>query len=286
MTEPIEVKEHATPIAAADVFAPGTRLGNSVYVCEKELGSGTFGTAFLCKDDKGQFVVVKRFKKAAFDTEFELQAVTAVAARVPANRNVCKFIELVVDPGNDKFSKGLAVVFEYCPGGSLEEILVARQAEAKRLTESELLNIARQLVDGLSALRAAGIVHRDIAARNIFLSDNFQLKIGDFGQAKYIGDGKTQTDVGAGASVAVEAKTGQPYDLRVDIFSLGVLLFELMTLRECKDSKAAVQALACSEELHERYPVLLPMVAAMMREKPEDRIELAALRAQLSICGE
>src|SRR6185437_8013249 len=101
-------------------------------------------------------------------------------------------------------------------------------------TEFELLCCASQLAAGLSALHEAGIIHRDIAARNIFLSEAADksgaivLKIGDFGQAKYIGDQKTSSDMADRVELAPEIKSGQEHDKRSDVYSLGVVLCELM----------------------------------------------------------
>src|SRR6185369_14079743 len=101
----------------------------------------------------------------------------------------------------------------------------------------EVLNISEQIVSALAAAHAAGIIHRDIKPANIMLRSDGYIKVLDFGLAKLVGP-RANLDVTEAGRVmgtinymSPEQAMGQPLDQRTDIFSLGVVLYELATGR-------------------------------------------------------
>jgi serine/threonine protein kinase len=118
---------------------------------------------------------------------------------------------------------------ECLEGQSLADII--RQGG---LTTAETLRIAKELCDGLSAAHGKGIVHRDVKADNVFLVDGGGVKILDFGIAKAQGNPSlTQTGAiyGTPNYMAPEQALGRDIDHRVDVYAVGVLLFEMLTGR-------------------------------------------------------
>ena len=116
------------------------------------------------------------------------------------------------------------LVYEYCNGGTLAECIKAQ----KRLTENEAIKIFLQLRAGFEVLFKEKILHRDLKPSNI-LFHNGVVKIADFGFCKEMMESDmTQTMVGSPIYMAPEILKGSIYDNRADIWSLGVILYEML----------------------------------------------------------
>ena len=122
------------------------------------------------------------------------------------------------------------IIMEYLSGGNLREYLIQNQ---NKLTEKKSLEIIYQIGKGLQYLHHLGIVHRDLKPENIMLSnqsDNFTVKIMDFGLSKVISRNETMSEgYGTLSYAAPEILTRQPYNFKVDIWSLGVILFAILS---------------------------------------------------------
>jgi serine/threonine-protein kinase len=115
------------------------------------------------------------------------------------------------------------------------ESLAARLARGDRPAPDEALEIGASVADALAAAHALGIVHRDVKPGNIVLGRDGRLKVADFGVAKAIGEDtnltRTGTVVGSPAYMSPEQVRGDELDARSDLFSLGVVLYELLLRR-------------------------------------------------------
>lgn len=101
--------------------------------------------------------------------------------------------------------------------------------EKEPLPESEVRKLGEHICDALSVCHAKHILHRDIKADNIFVTRDGAYKLGDFGIARTVEKASTaQTRIGTGTYTAPEVYSGQPYDERADLYSLGVLLYRLL----------------------------------------------------------
>jgi len=131
------------------------------------------------------------------------------------------------DP-QQKFIDTILLVLEYAPGGELFDILYYTSA----LKEVVARTYFKQIINGLEACHNANVVHRDLKPQNLLLDSKFNLKITDFGLSKIIqsdADAIMKTTyVGTRGYQAPELLLGQKYDLKCDIFSVGVILFILM----------------------------------------------------------
>ena len=100
------------------------------------------------------------------------------------------------------------------------------------MTVDETINIAIQIVEGLEAAHKKGIVHRDIKSQNIMITNDGKAKIMDFGLAKVSGGTqltKIGSTVGTAAYMSPEQSRGEEIDHRTDIWSFGVVLYEMLT---------------------------------------------------------
>lgn len=126
-------------------------------------------------------------------------------------------------------SKKLCIVMEYADGGDLQSKVKATKEAKNRLDEDEILSIFTQICLALKHIHDRKILHRDLKSQNIFLTKCGIVKLGDFGIAKVLSNTKenVQTIVGTPYYLSPEIVENKPYNNKSDIWSLGVLLYEM-----------------------------------------------------------
>ena len=136
----------------------------------------------------------------------------------------------IEESGDQKF-----LVLEYLPGGTLRQKLSAHKSSGEMPSLRQCLEWAIQIAEGLAHAHKRGIVHRDIKASNVLFTEDGQLKIADFGLAKIAAEAGADRAhsirgraMGTPVYMSPEQARGQQVDERSDIFSLGILLFELI----------------------------------------------------------
>ncbi len=176
------------------------------------------------------------------------------------------------------------IVMEFVHGQSLADIL----REHSPLEPARAADIAAQAADALSAAHARGIVHRDIKPGNIMVTPDGSVKVLDFGIARAVDSGtltQTATVLGTSAYMSPEQALGQPADARSDIYSLGCVLYEMLTGEPpfIADVAAAVlhqHVRVPPKPARERNsaipPALDALVMQMLAKAPGDRPQTAA----------
>jgi serine/threonine-protein kinase len=193
---------------------------------EEVIGRGGMSTVYRATDQiLARTVAVKVLlpvladQDPAYSARFEREARAAAAL---ASSGVVTVYDTGVDDGSHY------IVMEYVAGRSLDEMLRA----GTPLPLPEALRIAARVADSLAAAHAAGILHRDIKPANVMVAEDRTVKVLDFGIARRL-DGTTITQaasvVGTAAYMAPERAMGDPGDARADIYSLGCLLYAMLT---------------------------------------------------------
>ncbi len=230
---------------------PGTRLGP--YEILAPLGAGGMGEVWKAKDTRlDRLVAVKVLPEALAKSPESLARFQREAKAVAALNH--PNILGIYDFGSD--GEHTYAVMELLEGESLREIISAGAMAPERVVE-----IAHQVVAGLAAAHEKGIIHRDIKPENIFLTKEGRVKVLDFGLAKQVTGNEGQGDASAVALsptqltsrgmilgtvgyMSPEQVRGVAVDARADVFSLGVVLLELLTGKRAFDRASAPETMA------------------------------------------
>jgi serine/threonine-protein kinase len=204
-------------------LAPGGRVAH--YEIIEKLGSGGMGVVYKALDTKlGRHVALKflplHLSSDATRKERFLREAMATAAL--DHVNVCTVHSIEQTPDGQIF-----IVMAYYGGLPLSEILRKR-----RLAVEEAVSIARQIGRGLAAAHRVGIVHRDVKPSNVMVSPDGLVKIVDFGLAQFSGEERltgTGATMGTAAYMSPEQAMGRDVDQRTDVWSLGVVLCEMLS---------------------------------------------------------
>jgi tRNA A-37 threonylcarbamoyl transferase component Bud32 len=137
------------------------------------------------------------------------------------------------------------IVMEYVPG----ETLAARLRRATRLAADDALRLAREVAEALAAAWARGIVHRDVKPANILLDPEDHVKVADFGLARPARDGSADATgesvvVGTAHYMSPEQARGEATDFRSDVYSLGIVLYEMLGGRKPFEGGSPVEVMA------------------------------------------
>jgi len=222
----------------------GSTLGN--YKILEKLGEGGQGTVYKAVDSKlGRTLVIKVLPAELTAREanlkrFEREARLASALDHP---NICTIFDL------NEINGIHFIAMQYIEGRNVRQLVNGRP-----LSLESALSIALQTTDALDAAHARGIIHRDIKAGNVMVTPTGQVKVLDFGLAKLLDDEAARTSgihhteitevgipYGTATYAAPEQARGDRVDSRADIFSTGVLLYEMLTGTWPFQGKTAVE---------------------------------------------
>ncbi|MCX6143519.1 MAG: protein kinase [Ignavibacteriales bacterium] len=201
-----------------------TMIGQTIshYKIVEKLGEGGMGVVYKAHDTTLDRDVALKFLPAHVSVSEETKARFLQEAKAAAALNHAHICTI---HGIEEADSSLFIVMEYIEGGTLREKLPFPKV-------NDALSIAIQIGEALQEAHSKGIVHRDIKADNVMLTSKGQAKVMDFGLAKLKGTlklTKTSSTVGTLAYMAPEQIQGGEINHRSDIFSFGVLLFEMLT---------------------------------------------------------
>jgi serine/threonine-protein kinase len=258
------------------------QLGDVVagrYTVEEVLGRGGMASVYRAHDRVLERDVALKVLNQALSDDPEHVARFRREARAIAQLSHPNLVT-VIDRGH--VAEGEFIVLELVRGANLKEVLAERRA----LPVGEALGLVRQAARGLAYAHAHGVVHRDVKPQNVLVDDLGTAKVTDFGIARLVEqDGaitQSGTIMGTSDYLSPEQATGKEVDDRADEYSLGVLLFELLTGEVPYDGDGMVTV--ALKHVHDpvpsvrtRRPEVSQRVDALVRramaKRPEDRFD-------------
>src|SRR5262249_25863057 len=260
---------------------PGAALGP--YEVLGLLGAGGMGKVYKARDVRlGRTVAIKILNERF--TRLEREARAASALNHP---NIVTLHDIAKHDGVDY------LVMEYVPGESLDKLI-----SRKGLPISDAITYTTQIASALSAVHAVNVTHRDLKPANVIVTPQGQVKILDFGLAKVIeltpgSEGETPTQdsvlthagtgtvVGTGSYMSPEQASARPLDHRTDIFSLGVMLYQMVAGQRPFKGKTTIETLHAI--INQPFPPLArqppefdEILAKALAKDPKDRYQNAA----------
>ena len=210
------------------------------YEVIRSLGAGSMGMVYACthKEIPDHIVALKvLFNEIANDSVLSARFKNEIYASYGISHpNVVKAYEFVEEEDFIAFS------MEFVDGGDLADLL----EKNRHLTYKEIFKIFAQIISGLEAIHEAGLVHRDLKPENILLTSESDVKIADFGIVRNL-TGPRLTDhggvIGTIEYVSPEYLANNQVDRRSDIFSFGVLAYEMISLHSPFDGETLIEVM-------------------------------------------
>ncbi len=277
----IAADDRADPAAvrkAAEYLANGT-LVDGKYQIERVLGEGGMGVVYLARDIHTETPVVVKSIRTQFADRPEFRSRTLAEGRALAridHPNVVRLNAVVVEHA------ALYLVMQFIDGEPLDQMIERHVAARTPIPLEQVLSIFRMILQGVGAAHGEGLIHRDLKPANILIRKRDGVaKVTDFGIAKgeedaKAGRGVTKGIIGSLAYMAPEQVRGQrDLDKRVDIYALGILLFELLIGRVPFDAPSDYEIM----RMHAETPV--PNVTALRPDVPryiDDAVQRACAK--------
>jgi len=197
------------------------------YKIKEKLRKGVFGIEYLAEKDDELYTLKKiKMKLKQAETE-QCKNIINILSKIN-NEYLIKYYEAFME--NDNFN----IVMEYGGDMNLKAFIKYYKHNIELIDEDIIINIILQICEGLKEIHNNKIIYSNLTPDNIFIDKNNKIKIGDFGISKIstILNKYTKTKVGKDNYAAPEILKGTEYNNKVDIYSLGCIIYELFTLNE------------------------------------------------------
>lgn len=194
------------------------------------LGEGTYSSVFRVKRlSDGQEYALKKVKLQALNEKERENALNEVRLLASITDN---YIVGYKEAFMDDTSTSLCIIMEYASGGDIYQKIVEHQRKGSSFSEKQLWRFIGQMVRGLKTLHDLNILHRDLKCANVFVvGDGNLVKLGDLNVSKVAKNNLVYTQTGTPYYASPEVWKDQPYDKKSDIWSLGCVIYEMITLR-------------------------------------------------------
>ncbi|KAM1470430.1 hypothetical protein ACFX11_041148 [Malus domestica] len=245
------------------------------YILGPKVGSGSFAVVWRSRHRQlGIEVAVKEIDKTQLSPKVSDNLLKEISILSTINHpNIIRLFEAI------QTKDRIYLVLEYCDGGDLAAY-IHRQG---KVSETVARHFMRQLAAGLQVLQEKHLIHRDLKPQNLLLSTTVEdtplLKIGDFGFARSLTpQGLADTLCGSPLYMAPEIIKSQKYDAKADLWSVGAILFQLVTGKPPFDGNSQLQLfqnIVTSTELRfpqgaleELHPDCIDLCRSLLRQNP------------------
>ena len=205
-------------------------INKKKYEIKKKLGQGGYGKVYqVLNNSDNKYYALKEFPIKG-ETKDNIQSIKKEAQILSKfnHKNIVKYYDSLEK--DDKFY----ILMEYCDDQNLNVFMEKHKEKNELIEEKIIYNIIKQICLGLKEIHSKKIIHRDLKPENIFMNKNNEIKIGDFGISKELNSYKTFTKtnkkLGSLYYTAPEILSDGKYNIKVDIWSLGCIIYELFNL--------------------------------------------------------
>ncbi|XP_076833876.1 serine/threonine-protein kinase Nek9 isoform X2 [Brachyhypopomus gauderio] len=245
------------------------------YIPIRVLGKGAFGEATLYRrTEDNSLVVWKEIDLNCLSDKKRRDVMNEISIlSILQHNNIIAYFNHFMDKNT------LLIELEYCNGGNLYDKI--NQQKGQLFTQEVVIWYLYQIASAVAHIHKAGVLHRDIKTLNIFLTKTNLIKLGDYGLAKKLGSeySMAETCVGTPYYMSPELCQGEKYNFKSDIWAMGCVLFELLTLTRTFDATnplnlcvKIVQGNWTMEVNSDVYsPELIKIVYSCLYQDPEKR---------------
>jgi len=211
-------------------------LGSKNYKIIKELGFGSYGRVYKVLDEKEKkYYALKKIEFKEFsEEELNLYENEAKLLSSIKNEHIVKYYD------SSKDNEFFYILMEYCEGLDLKQFIKQYKSKNEKIDEESIYNIVSDICLGIKEIHQKNLIHRDLKPENILIDKYNVIKIGDFGISKLLENNNkyANTSVGTNNYMAPELIKGDKHNNKVDIGALGCIIYELLTLNVCFESKS------------------------------------------------
>ena len=233
----------------------------------EKIGGGAFGEAWKVSQisNKAIFIMKKIPVRAYTDREKEAARNEISNLKRCRHENIVKHLDDFYEDNN------FLIVMEFCENGDLGKAIKAQNG--KPFSEKTVKIWFKQLCSPLEYLQRNKIIHRDLKPANVFLTKDWDIKIGDFGLAKNLErtSDLASTHCGTPLYMAVEVLKGNPYNHKADMWSLGCILYHICTLKMAFTNLADIITVTYQPIPAHVHPAVAPTVKRLLQADPSNR---------------
>jgi aurora kinase, other len=256
-----------------EAAAKGKRWTLKDFEIGKPLGNGKFGSVYLAREKRTKYIVaIKVLDKAQLlknGVDYQLRREIEIQSHL-RHKNILRMYGYFYD------SKRIYLILEYAPGGELYK----RLSRAGHFSERTSAKLISDLAKALAYCHTKNVIHRDIKPENLLLGPNNEIKIADFGWSVHAPTSRRVTLCGTLDYLPPEMVEGREYDETVDVWSLGVLLYEFLTGKPPFEAEGSTATYRRISRVDLRFPRGVPedaqdLIRRLLVKDPRKRMTLA-----------
>jgi len=266
------MSQHKRELRVSKVDAEG-------YIIESEVGQGSYGCVYKATDKMNQECCVKAIDMDKMNIMQRIETLNEITIMAECKHPY--IINYIHDFVVDNF---LCVVMTFASKGDLSGEISECVKRRTFLEEQRVMKWVAQMSLALKYLHGKRIIHRDLKNQNMMLMENDDLVLGDFGFSKILSNtlAMCQTQIGTPYYLSPEVAQNKPYSFASDLWSMGIVIFELMTLKKPFNGQGLEQLikniinsrLPSFSPSQNRYISLQPIVTGLLQKKPVSRLKI------------